>query len=97
MVGTAAAHASLSPLALETVVAVALVALLVTIVLVLVYAFVAGSAACALVLVLGVLRLVWTTVHRGGRGLRRRLHRAHGRVRQIAPETVPDLRARPLG
>lgn len=97
MLGTAAAHSSLTPLVLETVVAVALVALLVTMGLALLYAVVAGSLAWALMLVLGVLRLIGATVRRGGRGVRRRLRRTHGRVRQIGPETVPDLRVRPLG
>lgn len=97
MVATAAGHASLTPMALETIAAAALLALVVALALALVYALVAGTGAWALMLLLGVLRLIWGTARGAGRGLRSHLHRAHRRVREITPETAPDLRARPLG
>ena len=97
MAGMAAAHADLTPMVLETVVAAALVAILVTLGLAVVYAVVAGSAAWALMLAIGLLRLVWVTVRGAGRGVRAHLHRTSARVRRITPENVPDLRIRPLG
>ena len=97
MVDTATAHASLTLPVLETLAAAALVAVLVIAGLALLFAVVAGGGAWVLVLVLAVLRLMWTAARRAGRVVRPRLHRARGRVRQVAPETVPDLRVRPLG
>jgi type II secretory pathway pseudopilin PulG len=97
MAGTAAAHASMTPMVLETVVAAALVAILVTVGLAVLYAVVAGSGAWALMLVVGLLRLVWLAARGAGRGLRGHLHRTSAHVRRITPETVPDLRVRPLG
>jgi TRAP-type C4-dicarboxylate transport system permease small subunit len=97
MHATATVHAPVTPMALETIVAVVLVAVLVTIGIAVVYALVAGSLAWVLMLVVGVLRLVWLMVRGAARGVRARLHRAPDRIRQITPETVPDLRVRPLG
>ena len=97
MATMAAAHAQLTPMVLETLVAAALVAIVVTIGFAMVYAVVAGAGAWALMLVIGVLRLVWTTARGAGRSVRAHLHRTSTRVRQITPESVPDLRVRPLG
>jgi hypothetical protein len=93
----AAVHAPVTPMALETVVAAVLVAVLVTVGIAVVYAVVAGSLAWVLMLVVGVLRLIWLTVRGIGRTVRGHLHRAPDRLRQITPETVSDLRVRPLG
>lgn len=97
MAGTFAAHASMTPMALEAVVAAALVAVVVSLALAVVYALIAGTGAWVLMLLLGVLRLVWRTGRGAGRGLHTHLRRAHRRVREITPESPPDLRVRPLG
>jgi hypothetical protein len=87
----------MTPMVLETLVAGLLVAVLVTLGIAVVYTVVAGAGAWVLVLVIGLLRLVWTILRRIGRSLRAHLHRTPDRVRRITPENVPDLRVRPSG
>jgi hypothetical protein len=83
---------ALTPMVLQSVAAMIVVAVLVTVVLVVVYSVVAGGLAWVLVVAIGLLRLLlagighaWSAAHR------------HLRARGITPETLPDLRVRPLG
>jgi hypothetical protein len=87
-----AAQSGVTPMALQTVAAMVVVALAVALLLVVVYSVVAGGLASLLVLVIGLLRLLLMGVGRTWSGVRSHLH-----PRRISPETVPDLRVRPLG
>lgn len=85
MTAQAALHSSLTPVVAETVVAALLVAVLVVLGVAVVYAVIAGSAAWALMLVIGVLQLVWAVLRGIGRSVRAHLHRAPARIRPPAP------------
>lgn len=97
MTAQAALQGPVTPMALEAVVAAVLVAALVTVGLALGYTVVTTLGAWALVLVIGLVRLVWMTVRGAGRSVGAHLHRAPARLARITPETVSDLQIRPSG